>query len=114
MDRAAAAREQSRRDGKPPNEDDDDFIIRLRRSSTHINSYNWITQQAIRSNINFEVILSGTELGGAAAVCKLMGWSDSKMSHGPVLCPERARPTLMLVRHLSRHDIPNACDSLGQ
>ena len=31
-------------------------------------------------------LLSGTELGAAAAVCKLMGWSDAIRSHSFALC----------------------------
>lgn len=33
--------------------------------------------------------LSGTELGAPAAVCKIMGWSDTIQSHQPVLCAVR-------------------------
>ena len=55
IDRATMAREQARLDGTPQNEDDDDFIIRIRRGPTHINSYNWIIQQAIRSNMDIKV-----------------------------------------------------------
>ncbi|CAN0485415.1 unnamed protein product, partial [Laminaria digitata] len=32
-------------------------------------------------------VLSGTELGGPAAVCKIMGWSDSLKSHTATYCP---------------------------
>ena len=37
-------------------------------------------------------VISGTELGASAAVCKIMGWSDSIKYHKPMLC--RARPVL--------------------
>ena len=42
VERAAEARKQSTIDGVPLCEDDDDFIIRVRRGSTHLDSYNWI------------------------------------------------------------------------
>ncbi|CAM9575545.1 unnamed protein product [Ectocarpus sp. 13 AM-2016] len=50
IQRASAARAKAVEDNVPSEDDDDDFIIRLRCGSTHINSYNWVVQQAIRSN----------------------------------------------------------------
>lgn len=41
-------------------------------------------------------LLSGTELGGAAAVCKLMGWSDSIKSYDAILC--RVTPVYMWIK----------------
>ena len=35
-------------------------------------------------------VLSGTDLGVPAAVCKIMGWSDSIKSRKPILCRTRA------------------------
>ena len=55
IERAAEARKQSIIDGVPLCEDDDDFIIRVRRGSTHLNSYNWILAQATRSNMDIKV-----------------------------------------------------------
>lgn len=52
--RASTAREQAIRDGNQFKEEDDDFIVRVRRGSTHINSYNWIIQQALRSNMDIK------------------------------------------------------------
>ncbi|CAB1107564.1 unnamed protein product [Ectocarpus sp. CCAP 1310/34] len=53
--RASAARAKAVEDNVPFEDDDDDFIIRVRRGSTHINSYNWVVQQAIRSNMDIRV-----------------------------------------------------------
>ncbi|CAN0489145.1 unnamed protein product, partial [Laminaria digitata] len=36
---------------------------------------------------SFGKVLSGTELGGPAAVCVIMGWSDSLKSHTATYCP---------------------------
>lgn len=55
IDRAIRARAKAVEDNVPFEDGDDDFLIRVRRGSTHINSYNWVVQQAIRSNMDIKV-----------------------------------------------------------
>ena len=64
--RATCARKAARQAGQPPEADDDNCMVEVRRGSTHINSYNRVVQQCVRSNVDIKVILGNGDARGLA------------------------------------------------
>ena len=90
--RATCARKAARQAGQPPEADDDNCMVEVRRGSTHINSYNRVVQQCVRSNMDIKVILGNGDARGLVFYIlmyteqnRLAQWVPFFLSY-PMLC----------------------------